>query len=283
MGVDLGEMDQIMTSSISERLHLLKSYELISRHSNQLLLFIENILKNYRVFYLQKQENFMNNFLEEVKGTSIGDETSDQLKKDDSFWKSNKTGKTNRKTTQAPSLKGMSQLKRIFELVEMIDTKVRIPAPSSARSLHEGDSSKSSSEQLVNPLDALSRGILGKEVSELIQLLRNGYPHYLTAEKEIGSVYEKHLNQFNEDIRDFNQIMANFMNLKQRNHLTDQFSHNAGKKNASAKTPPRGGDDFEDEDEAAEKRRKMSKRSSRAKKDTTSANTMDSRPPFSLS
>jgi hypothetical protein len=283
MGVDLGEMDQIMTSSISERLHLLKSYELISRHSNQLLLFIENILKNYRVFYLQKQENFMNNFLEEVKGTSISDESSDQLKKDDSLLKCSKAGKTNRKAAQAPSLKGMSQLKRIFELVEMIDTKVRIPAPSSARGLHEGDSSKSSSEQLVNPLDALSRGILGKEVSELIQLLRNGYPHYLTAEKEVGSVYEKHLNQFNEDIRDFNQIMANFMNLKQRNHLIDQFSHNAGKKNASAKTPPRGGDDFEDEDEAAEKRRKMSKRSSRAKKDTTSANTMDSRPPFSLS
>jgi hypothetical protein len=222
--------------------------------------------------------------LEEIKGTSIGDESSDQLKKDDSsFLKSTKTGKTNRKAAQAPSLKGMSQLKRVFELVETIDTKVRIPAPSSARSLQEGDSSKSSSEQMVNPLDALSRGILGKEVSELIQLLRNGYPHYLTAEKEIGSVYEKHLNQFNEDIRDFNQIMANFMNLKQRNHLIDQFSHNPGKKNASVKTPPRGGDDFEDDYEAAEKRRKMSKRSSRAKKETTNANTMESRPPFSLS
>lgn len=223
------QLDELVSKSLSEFVQLQKSFHLVTLYSTELFSFLETILTNYKVFYLQRQENLLSHLK-----TDIGsDSKSKSVKTDD----------------QSNIFK---ILKLIFQSVQHIESTVRISHPLGQ------DSS------LINPLDVLARGTLGKDVANLVNTLRIGVNDFSNVENTLKECYEKHLSTFNREIEEYNSIISNLLQLKQKQEAIQYL--NLQPKTSAPPTPA-----------SAKVRSRQSPNSGKEKR-----RSLENRPPFDL-
>jgi hypothetical protein len=225
------QIDELLTGSLTEYVQLQKSFQLITLFSSELINFVESILKNYKVFYLQRQENF----LSELKLEMVAESSNTKQKNDH-------------------PKHFIKILKLIFQSLQSIESNTRISNP-----LGQDGS-------LVNPLDILSRGVLGKDVANLINALRLAGTDFPEVENILKENYDKHLAIFNREIEEYNSIIANLLQLKHKNDAIQQFQSRSKSQSSPRPSPS-----------ATEKTRPRHSAQSKEKRKS-----IDNRPPFNL-
>ena len=134
----------------------------------------------------------------------------------------------------------------------------------------------------VNPLDAMSRGIYGKEMAAIVEILRANQRRWSQLPQELRRIYQEECQKFQKQLEDYQGMIERLTLLQQRKTSLDQFFE---------QQPEKGREGGEEGTIRSSPRASGRSRATPHSRDSASnrqkppskATSLEDRPPFSLS
>lgn len=102
----------------------------------------------------------------------------------------------------------ISLLPKLCEYLDIIEREVRVP------NTFKNSSIGGATGGVVNPLDAMARGIFGKELAAVVEILRSNRLNFRQVMDDINDIHKSECEKFLKEQDDFQTIMKNLIKFK---------------------------------------------------------------------